>query len=116
MLTAKNGKDAKKGKGGYLFARPPEQINVYEILVAVEGHAIFDDCFMRHCDCSGTSENCDIYHIWSEATYRIKEYLTHMSLVDATWSHPEHYFKTSPTDKTAAINKKGQMYTSTPKT
>ena len=93
LANAKIVASCKKGSGGYLFDRSPEQINVLEILNAMEGNSLFDDCFMRHCLCGGTVENCEIYQLWQDATSKLKEHLSKMSLVDAAWNHPEHYFE-----------------------
>ena len=35
-------------KRGYVFARPPEEIRLLELLEAIEGDSLFDDCFLRH--------------------------------------------------------------------
>ena len=48
-------------KRGYVFAREPEQITLLELFEAVEGGPLFDDCFLRHCECGGTPENCRIF-------------------------------------------------------
>ena len=53
-----------KGKsGGYTFARPPEEISLLELLETIEGGPLFDDCFLKHCECDGTPENCRIFAI-----------------------------------------------------
>jgi Rrf2 family protein len=77
---------------GYVFARPPEEISLLELLEAVEGGPLFDDCLLRHCDCGGTPENCHIFSVWAEATREIKELLSRTSVAAAAWSHPEHRF------------------------
>lgn len=48
---------------GYVFARPPEEIGLLELFEAIGGGQLFDDCFLRHCECSGTPENCRIFSI-----------------------------------------------------
>ena len=83
---------SRKSNGGYNFAQPAERISVLKVLNAIEGESFFDECFMKHCDCGGTVENCEIYKLWHESTMKIKEYLSHKSIVDATWKHPEHHF------------------------
>lgn len=79
-------------KRGYVFARAPEQINLLELFEAMEGYSLFDDCFMRHCECKGTVENCRIFSVWSQATRQIKELLAQTSVASAAWSHPDHRF------------------------
>ena len=55
-------------KKGYTFARGPEEISLLELFETIEGGALFDDCFLKHCECSGTMENCSIFEIWHNAT------------------------------------------------
>lgn len=87
-------------KRGYVFARPPEQITLLELFETIEGGPLFDDCFMRHCACGGTSENCRIFSIWAEATRRIKKELEDTTVASATWAHPEHRFTSLPASLT----------------
>jgi Rrf2 family protein len=77
---------------GYVFARPPEEISLLELFEAVEGGPLFDDCFMRHCQCNGTPENCYIYACWRKATKRLANLLAETNLVTAAWNHPDHRF------------------------
>ncbi len=79
-------------KRGYVFARPPEDISVLELFEVIEGGKLFDDCFLRHCNCGGTTDNCRIFAIWVEATKQIKELLGSTTVVAATWAHPQHRF------------------------
>ena len=79
-------------KRGYVFARPPEQITLLELFEAIEGSPLFDDCFMKHCQCNGTPDNCRIFSIWTEATRRIKKELEDTTVASAAWAHPEHRF------------------------
>ncbi len=83
-------------KRGYVFGKPPEQISLLELFEAVEGGPLFDDCFLRHCECGGTPENCRIFSIWTDATRQIKKKLEDTSVAAAAWSHPEHRFLSLP--------------------
>ncbi len=94
----------KRGKG-YVFAKPPEEINLLELFELVEGESLFDDCLMRHCECGGTPENCCIYAKWLQATKRIKQLLSETTLEIAAWNHPEHRFYSLP-ESLKAANKK----------
>ncbi len=87
LITAVRGR-----KRGYVFARPPEQISLLDLFEVVEGHSLFDDCFLRHCDCGGTVENCRIFSTWADATRAIKDMLVQTSVASTAWSHPEHRF------------------------
>ena len=84
-----------KGRGGYDFARPPKQISVLEVLEAVEGESIFEECFLKHSDCEGIAENCNLFQLWQEATAKLRESLSKMYLTEVTWAHPLHTFNTS---------------------
>ena len=79
-------------KKGYTFATPPEQVTVLELLEAVEGSPLFDDCLLRHCECGGTQENCRVFSTWVNATKQFKKLLSEMTVATAAWSHPEHRF------------------------
>lgn len=80
-----------RGKG-YTFVIPPGQISLLELFKVVEDQDFLTGCFMNHCECGGTPENCEIYSIWKESTVKLMELLKQTSLVDATWNHPEHRF------------------------
>jgi Rrf2 family protein len=81
---------------GYVFARPPEEISLLELFEAVEGGPLFDNCFLKHCECGGTPDNCRIFSIWADATRRIKELLEETTVATATWDHPQHRFLSLP--------------------
>ena len=76
--------------GGYVFARDPHDISMLELLKATEGEALFDECFMKHCDCKGTKENCRIFASWEQSTRQMKKLLSDMSIDQAAWHHPDH--------------------------
>lgn len=87
--------DRSKNKG-YVFAKPPEDISMLELFEVIEGHSLFEDCLLRHCECGGTPDNCGIFAKWASATKKIKDLLSETSLVEATWNHPEHRFDSLP--------------------
>jgi len=83
-------------KKGYVFAKSPEEISLLELLEVIEGHSLFDDCLLRHCECGGTPENCCIYAKWTSATKKIRQLFAETSLTAAAWNHPEHRFNSLP--------------------
>lgn len=88
---------AVRGKrSGYIFARPPEEIDLLELFEAVEGGPLFDDCLLKHCECGGTPENCRICSVWTSAAGRIKKILEETTVEAAAWNHPEHRFSRLP--------------------
>jgi len=90
---------------GYVFARPPEEISLLELFESIEGDPLFDGCFLQHCECAGTPENCRIYAVWKNSTRRIKELLEETTVANAAWNHPEHRFLSLPESLGGTKNK-----------
>jgi Rrf2 family protein len=106
---------AVRGKNrGYVFARPPEEISLLKLFETIEGGPLFDDCLLRHCECSGTPENCRIFSIWVNATKRIKELLEETSVATATWNHPQHRFLSLPESLAGPKDKKKMKLAESP--
>ncbi len=86
-----------KGRNrGHVFARPPEDISLLEVIEAMEGESLFDDCPLKHCECGGTPENCVIFAQWIRATKKINELFEETSLASVAWNHPQHRFHSLP--------------------
>ncbi len=83
---------ASPRRKGYIFAKDPEDISILEVFEVIEGGPLFDECFMRHCQCGGTSENCGIYSAWHKAMSKVTDHLAATNLVTAAWNHPSHRF------------------------
>lgn len=79
--------------GGYVFKRAPSQVSLLELFELVEGHPLFEECFLKHADCPGTTDNCIIYASWKQATQMISKTLSEISIDKAAWGHPEHFFQ-----------------------
>jgi hypothetical protein len=56
---------------------------------------------MKHCECGGTPENCQIYLQWHNCTDKVKQLLADTSVEAAAWNHPEHRFYSLPTSEIA---------------
>jgi len=69
-----------------------------QVFEVIEGGPLFDDCFMRHCQCGGTPGNCDIYSAWHTAMSKVTDHLVATNLVTAAWNHPSHRFDALPSD------------------
>ncbi len=106
LVKARFVKAVRSKKSGYVFAMPPEEISLLELFEAIEGGPLFDDCLLRHCECSGTPENCRIYSIWVNATGQIKELLEDTTVATVAWSHPEHRFLSLPESLAGPGNKR----------
>ena len=87
---------ALKGRhNGYVFAKPPEKITLLEVFETIEGHALFGECIIQHCNCTNNQENCRIFQQWRESTDQMSALFSEMTLTAAAWSHPEHRFDSS---------------------
>ena len=92
LVKARFIKAVKNKNRGYVFIRPPEEISLLELFETVEGSPLFDECFLKHCKCGGTQENCRILSVWINATIKVKELLENTTVATAAWNHPEHRF------------------------
>jgi Rrf2 family protein len=91
---------------GYVFIIPPEEISLLDLFETIEGGPLFDDCFLKHCECGGTQENCRIFSVWASTTKRIKELLEEITVATAAWNHPEHRFLSLPESLASSKSKK----------
>jgi Rrf2 family protein len=96
LVKARFIKAVKTKNKGYIFTRPPEEISLLELFETVEGGPLFEDCFLKHCECGGTKDNCRIYSVWYNSTKRVKQILEDTTVAAAAWSHPEHRFRSLP--------------------
>jgi Rrf2 family protein len=88
---------AEKGRNkGYVFARPPEEISLLEILELTEGGDPFEECPLKHCACGGTPKTCEIYEQWHSLSQRMAQLFAMTSLAAIAWHHPEHRFHEVP--------------------
>ncbi len=96
LTKARLVKGMKGRSRGHVFARPPEEISLLEIIEVIEGKSLFDDCPLKHCECGGTPENCCIFAQWVRATREIRELFEETSLATVAWNHPQHRFHSLP--------------------
>jgi Rrf2 family iron-sulfur cluster assembly transcriptional regulator len=75
---------SKRGpQGGYYLARKPEQISVREILEAAEGDTMLVDCTNGKKPKKNVcpfDAGCVTQTVWKEATEKLNEFLTEMTL------------------------------------
>jgi len=73
-LTSHGIVGSKKGKnGGFFLAKPCTKIKVYDIVVAIDGDAIFHDCVLGFPNCSNEYP-CPLHGSWSgliKETYKM---------------------------------------------
>lgn len=72
--------------GGYELARPPEEINLKEIVEALEGPLSLIEC-IRSPDLCGRSEFCVTRDIWDELTEKLDTTLGSKTLKDLVEKH-----------------------------
>ena len=106
LVKARFVKAVKNKNRGYVFIRPPEEISLLELFEVTDGSPLFDDCFLRHCECGGTKENCRIFSVWINATKQVKELLKEITVATAAWNHPEHRFLSLPESLANPKNKR----------
>ncbi|MBI5970408.1 MAG: Rrf2 family transcriptional regulator [Deltaproteobacteria bacterium] len=73
---------AKKGhirsirgfEGGFVLVKRPSEINLYEIIEAVEGPIFLNDCLIHSGFCV-RDELCPVHDVWKDAQQRFLEHL-----------------------------------------
>ncbi len=83
-------------RGGYYLARPPEQINVGDIVRAVEGPIAPVNCLAANGNrepCCHRGEACRTRHVWEKLRDRINEVLDSVFLDDLIESKPDPLVK-----------------------
>jgi len=73
---------SRKGvRGGYTLARDPEEINLWEIITALDSHTTLVDCVMEPGVCD-RSDNCLTRSIWTLLSTRMQEFWSSFKLSD----------------------------------
>ena len=68
-------------KGGYLLARPPEQISIAEVIDAMEGTLSVTECSIRKGQCAREA-GCSIRNNWRDINRVIRQKLDQVTLAD----------------------------------
>ncbi len=73
---------SRKGvRGGYLLARSPEEINLWEIITALDSHTTLVDCVLEP-DICDRSDDCLTRSIWKLLSARMEEFWSSFKLSD----------------------------------
>jgi len=72
---------SRGSKGGYKLGKPVSQINLKDIVYAVEGSLCLVDCVDNPSLCK-KSKNCVTREVWLETSSKIREYLESVTLED----------------------------------
>jgi Rrf2 family protein len=67
--------------GGFRLSRPPEKINLLEILEATEGPISVNACVVDEKSCNRSS-NCVAHEVWSQLRNKINNELEEITLKD----------------------------------
>jgi Rrf2 family transcriptional regulator, iron-sulfur cluster assembly transcription factor len=73
---------AARGKhGGIRLVRPADEINIRDIVVALDGPDVLNDCplFLRPCNCD---RECTLHPLWRPARDAVVEFLENTTLED----------------------------------
>lgn len=74
--------ESKRGfKGGSRLARPAEEISLFEISDAIDGHDWLGACMLGQSECS-EARGCPTHAFWKVERRRIEERLRHTTLAD----------------------------------
>ncbi len=71
-----------RGKsGGVLLARPASEIRVLDVVLAIDGAAMLNDCplFLQPCDCTRV---CSLHSLWRTTHDAVLHYLTQTTIAD----------------------------------
>lgn len=68
-------------KGGHMLARPPEKINLWELLELLESKFTFVDC-LKHEDICNNVANCPVRPVWGKALALMTKLFKETSLKD----------------------------------
>lgn len=68
-------------KGGFLLARPPQQIRLLDVVEAVDGPICILDCVLNPGDCM-RSASCSCLNVWREVNDSIVRTLANRTLAD----------------------------------
>jgi Rrf2 family protein len=61
-------------KGGFYLAKKPQEINLYEVITAIEGPVAMNKCTVNKKSCS-LSKTCKVHPIWVAVRKEIEEVL-----------------------------------------
>lgn len=73
---------SKRGRGGGVaLTRAPETISLYEIVVAIDGDDLFEECVLGLPGC-GDAEPCPLHDHWTEERERMRATFQDTTLVE----------------------------------
>lgn len=74
--------DSRRGpKGGVALTKSPDDISLYDIVVAIDGDDLFEECVLGLPGC-GDAEPCPLHDHWSDQRDEIEETFRNTSLAE----------------------------------
>ncbi len=73
----------KGSSGGFALARDPSEITLLDIVAAIDGPVVINNCLEENCDCSRTGfdkRNCFYFHVFDDINRSITDKLRSISL------------------------------------
>ena len=67
--------------GGYALTKPPAEITLYEVILAVDGLDTFEGCILGLDECDAT-QPCPLHKMWAGGNTVLLETLTSKTLAD----------------------------------
>ena len=74
-------------KGGHMLAKPPDQVNVWEVIILLESRLTFADCLTKEGVCE-MAETCVVRPLWTKAYEAIMKLFSETTLKDLLVSIP----------------------------
>ena len=74
-------------RGGYVLARPPDQVTFRDVIEAVEGPIALNNCTGGHPDCSLIGA-CGMERIWREGQRRVMDLFQNTTIADVRHPRP----------------------------
>ena len=84
-------KSARGTNGGYELARPPQEIRIYDIILATDAPVKVTRCNSSEAKgCQTTGGRCNSHHLWRELEQVMHDYLIQVSLKDVASGEHNH--------------------------
>jgi len=92
-------KSIRGPSGGYIFAKDPSFIKIYDVIDAIEEELKITKCNGLETSCLSTKRKskCLTHNLWSNLTHHISSFLNSVSIQDVSDNSYEPFFK--PNDK-----------------
>lgn len=84
--------------GGVAFTKPADEITLFDIVVAVDGRDLFDECVLGLPNC-GEDKPCPIHERWAEERSRLKAMFQRNTLDDMAERIQDFEVRLVPTAK-----------------